>query len=86
MNQAFEVRFTRQAAKDFDKLAPKLRAKVKKLCHEILQNTPFEGKHLVGELQGSYSLRLSYQDRLVYSVDLSNRVVYVERCRTHYGD
>lgn len=81
-----EVRFTRQALKDLKKLPSKLQEKVKRLCLEVLSRSPYEGKRLIGELQGSYSLRLSYHDRLVYSLDERSRIVYIERCRTHYGD
>ncbi len=86
MSPIYEVRFTRQAIKDFDRLSPKLREKVKKLCEEILQKNPQEGKRLLGELKGSYSLRISYQDRLIYSIHSSQKIVFVERCKTHYGD
>ena len=82
----YQVEFTRQAIKDLKQLMPKLKQKVKRLCYEVLQSDPYEGKRLIGDLQGSYSLRISYQDRLVYSVDESKKTVYVERCRTHYGD
>lgn len=86
MSQVYEVRFTHQAIKDFDKLSPKLREKVKRLCREVLQKNPHEGKRLLGDLRGSYSLRISYQDRLVYSIKASQKIVFVERCKTHYGD
>lgn len=86
MKPRYEVRFTHQALKDLGKLTPKLKEKIRKFCLEILQNNPYEGKRLVGELRGSYSLRLSYQDRLVYSIAEREKVVYVERCRTHYGE
>ena len=47
---------------------------------------PYVWKKLVGDLTGFYSLRLSYQDRIVYSVDRKKKIVFVHRCRTHYGD
>ena len=37
-------------------------------------------------IAGFFSLRLSYKDRLVYSVDDDSRTVFVHRARTHYGD
>ena len=50
-----------------------------------MQN-PYEGKKLIGELSGSYSYRLTFVDRIVYSIDEDQRIVYIERARTHYGD
>ena len=82
----YQIRFTRQALKDLEKLTPKLQEKVRQFCAEVLEKEPHSGKRLVGELKGSFSLRISYQDRLVYSIDQKNKIVYVERCRTHYGD
>ena len=48
--------------------------------------TPYEGKKLLGHLAGSYSYRLTYQDRIVYSIDDVTRTVYIERARTHDGE
>jgi Txe/YoeB family toxin of Txe-Axe toxin-antitoxin module len=31
-------------------------------------------------------MRLSYKDRLVYSIDEGSRTVFVHRARTHYVD
>ena len=53
---------------------------------EVIAKNPFEGKKLVGDLAGSYSYRLTYQDRIVYSVDKEKHIVYLERARTHYGN
>ena len=82
----YHIEFTHQSLKDLKKITPKLREKVKSLCENILQETPYEGKKLMRELEGSFSLRISYKDRLVYSVDDKKKIVYVERCRTHYGE
>lgn len=80
------IRFTRQAAKDVGKLNPKLQAKLKDLLRKRLAVDPYSGKALVGELRGYYSVRLSYRDRVVYSVHDDELVVLVIRARTHYGD
>ena len=37
-------------------------------------------------LKGYYSVRLTYQDRIVYSVRDDELLVVVVRARTHYGD
>jgi mRNA interferase RelE/StbE len=82
----FEIRFTKQARKDVEKLSPKLKAKLRDILVEVLAHEPHAGKRLLGELEGSYSYRLTFKDRIVYSLDENRRILYVERARTHYGD
>jgi len=86
MSGAYEVRITRRAEKDIGKLTPKLRAKLYDILTEVIANNPFQGKKLLGDLAGSYSYRLSYKDRIVYSIDTKGKVVYIERAATHYGE
>ena len=86
MSERWEVRFTKQASKDVERLSPKLRAKLRDILVEVLSENPYSGKRLLGYLAGSYSYRLSLRDRIVYSLDEERRIVYVERARTHYGD
>ena len=82
----YEIRLTHRAEKDIKKLTPKLRSKLYDILAEVIAKEPFQGKKLIGDLEGSYSYRLTFQDRIVYSVDIKSRVVYIERTRTHYGD
>jgi len=82
----WEIRFTKQAKKDVERLSPRLRAKLRDILLEALANNPYEGKKLLGDLAGSYSYRLTYKDRIVYSLDEERRIVYIERARTHYGE
>ena len=82
----YEVRFTKQAKKDINKLTPKLRKKLKSILVEVIAQRPYEGKKLLGDLAGNYSYRLSYQDRIIYSVDEESRIIYIKRARTHYGE
>lgn len=82
---AYRIFFTKQAQKDVAELSPKLKTKLKTLL-DALSTDPFMGKKLIGELRGSYSLRLSYKDRLVYSVDRDKKEIYIERAKTHYGE
>lgn len=82
----YEIRTTRRAEKDVKKLSPKLKNKLYDVLTEVIARSPFEGKKLIGDLQGSYSYRLTYRDRIVYSVDTKQRIVYLERARTHYGE
>ena len=81
----YEIRFTREAEKDIKKLAPKLVVKLKHILTNVIAIDPFEGKKLVGDLSGFYSLRLSYQDRIVYTIDEKQKIVYIHRTKTHYG-
>ena len=83
---AYRVRFTRQAEKDIAKLSPRLRAKLMDIIRNRLAPDPHSGKPLVGPLKGCWSMRLSYQDRIVYRIEDHALVVLVLRARTHYGD
>ena len=82
----YQLRFSKQAKKDIERLAPKLRSKLKTLLIEVIAENPYDGKKLLGDLTGNYSYRLTYKDRIVYSVDEERRIVYIKRARTHYGD
>ena len=79
----YQVRLAKQAAKDFKELPPKLQKKFIQIVQDVLQQNPYEGKKLVGELLGSYSFRLSYKDRIVYQIDSKRKI---ERAKTHYGE
>ncbi len=83
---SYEIRITRRAEKDIEKLSPKLKDKLYDILAEVITKNPSEGKKLIGDLEGSYSYRLSYQDRIVYSINPKKRIVYLERARTHYGE
>lgn len=82
----YEIRFTREAVKDYHKLTPKLQRKLKEILAESISKDPRCGKRLVGDLAGFYSFRLTYKDRVVYSIDEAARVVFVHRTRTHYRE
>lgn len=83
---SYRIRFTHQAAKDIQKLTPKLQSKLKNILRNRLAVDPYSGKALVGELKGYYSIRLSYKDRIVYSINDDDLIVLVVRAKTHYGD
>ncbi len=85
MTQKYEIRITRRAEKDIQKLTPKLKNKLYDILTEVIAVDPLEGKKLLGDLEGSYSYRLNLKDRIIYSVDSHKRIVYVERAKTHYG-
>jgi mRNA-degrading endonuclease RelE of RelBE toxin-antitoxin system len=82
---AYEIRITRQARKDIDTLSPKLRLKLRDILVHLIAENPYAGKRLLGDLAGSYSLRLNLKDRIVYSIDELSKTVFIERVRTHYG-
>lgn len=83
---AYVIRFTKEAAKDVEKLPARLKEKPKIILVEQVAANPKCGKKLVGDLAGFYSLRLSYKDRVVYSIEESGHTVFVHRAKTHYGD
>ena len=82
----YTIQITRQAKKDIDLLSPKLKQKLRAILSEVIAENPYEGKRLIGDLAGSYSYRLTYQDRIVYSIEEEIKTVYIERARTHYGN
>ena len=84
--ERYEIRITKQELKDIGELSPKMKEKLKDILTEVLALTPHEGKKLMGDLEGNYSLRLNIKDRIVYSIDEDHKTVYVKRVKTHYGD
>ena len=83
---SYTLIFTKQAAKDIQKLSPKLRDKAKDILRNKVSVNPYSGKALVGDLKGFYSVRLSHKDRIVYSIHDDVLEVMVVRGRSHYGD
>ena len=83
---SYEIRFTKIALKDVRNLLPKLRLKLKEILLKQVAEEPYSGKKLVGDLTGFFSVRLSYRDRIVYSVDEKKKLIYIHRARTHYGE
>ncbi len=83
---AYDIRVTRRAEKDLTKLTPKLRRKLYEILTEVIAREPVQGKKLLGDLAGSDSYRLTYKDRIVYSIDPKQKIVYIERAATHDGE
>ncbi|MBN1683933.1 MAG: type II toxin-antitoxin system mRNA interferase toxin, RelE/StbE family [Gammaproteobacteria bacterium] len=81
----YEIRFTKEAVKDIQKLTPRLKSKLKQIIKNVIVSDPYSAKKLVGDLRGFYSLRLSYQNRIVYSIDETNRIIYIHKAKTHYA-
>ena len=82
----YTIRLSRQAEKDIKKLTPKLRRKLRDILHNKIAMDPYSGKPLVGSLKDCYSARLTYQDRIVYSIQDDKLIVMMIRAKTHYGE
>lgn len=80
----YQIEFTKQAQKDVAKLTPKLKNKLKDILRNKISVSPETGKPLIGDLKGFYSVRLSFQDRIVYRIKNDRCVVLVVRAKTHY--
>jgi len=83
---AYEIRFTKEAIKDINKLSPKLKKKLKDIALNQIAEEPYRGKKLIGDLSGFFSIRLSYKDRIIYSINEEDNNVFIHRAKTHYGD
>ena len=82
----FKIEFTKTAVKDVRALSPKLTQKLKEILIKQISEEPYLGKKLLGDLTGFFSVRLSYKDRIVYSIDEKQKIIYIHRARTHYGE
>ena len=83
-----EIVFTKQAAKDFEKIKsnPILLKKVRSLL-ELIEVNPFTNppsyEKLVG-IDNTYSRRINIQHRLVYQVLADINTIKIIRMWTHY--
>lgn len=82
----YRAQFTKQAKKDIRQLTPKLRTKFQNILNNKILIDPYSAKPLVGSLKGCYSVRLTYQDRIVYSIHDDELIVLILRSKTHYGE
>lgn len=80
-----KVIFSKEAVKDTNKLSPKLKKKLKNIITNQIIKYPLSGKKLTGDLTGFLSIRLSYKDRIIYSIDEKNKIIYIHKTKTHYG-
>jgi mRNA-degrading endonuclease RelE of RelBE toxin-antitoxin system len=83
---AYEIRFSKTARRDVRRLTPKLKKKLKTILLEVVALDPHSGKRLVGDLEGLYSMRLTFLNQSAYSLDEAHRIVFVHRARIHYGE
>lgn len=84
--ERYQIAFTRQAQKDIATLTPKLKTKLKDILRNKIAIVPQAGKPLLGGLSGYYSVRLSFQDRIVYRIEDERCVVLIVRAKSHYGE
>ncbi len=82
----FAIRFSKQAQKDIALLTPKQKEKLKEILQQFIAINPYVGKALKGDLKGLYSYRLNRTDRIVYEIISEDKVVFIIRARTHYGE
>lgn len=82
----YDIQITKTAVKDVNQLSAKLKQKLKDILINVVANNPYEGKKLLGDLEGNYSIRLTHKDRIVYSIDEKNKIIYIKRAKTHYGE
>ena len=85
---AWKLVFTKDACKDAKKIqSAGLRGRVDTLL-AVLRANPFQNpppyEHLVGDLAGAYSRRISIKHRLVYQVYKTEHTVKVLRMWPHY--
>jgi Txe/YoeB family toxin of toxin-antitoxin system len=83
-DEPFQILITQRAQKDIATLNPKLKKKLREILINRIAVNPFDGKKLVGDIKGCWSVRLTLKDRVVYSIDEENRIVHILRARTHY--
>ena len=83
-DEPFQILITRRAQKDIATLTPKLRKKLREILINRIAVNPFDGKKLVGDLRGFWSVRLTLKDRVVYSIDEEIHTVYILRARTNH--
>lgn len=82
----FEILFSKQAQKDIALLTSKQKEKLQEILQQVIAINPYVGKALKGDLKGLYSYRLNRTDRIVYEILSEDKVVFVIRARTHYGE
>ena len=84
VTKRYDIQISQRAQKDFDTLSPKLRDKLHDILRYQIAAHPYEGKKLIGDLKGYWSVRLTYKDRIVYRIEEEQHTVFVLRARTHY--
>ena len=74
----YKIEFSQEAASDVDKLFyadKKLLSRILKKVESLADN-PHEGKALVGNHKGEFSLRIGAH-RIVYELDISGHIIFI---------
>ncbi|MBS5873703.1 MAG: Txe/YoeB family addiction module toxin [Clostridiales bacterium] len=84
----YEVKLSKRAQKDLQKLKQSGLSKKAKSLVDIMKENPWQNpppyEKLVGDLNGFYSRRINVQHRLVYKVFEEDKVVAIYSMWTHY--
>ena len=84
----YEVKLSKRAQKDLQKLKQSGLSKKAKSLVDILKENPWQNpppyEKRVGDLNGFYSRRINVQHRLVYKVYEDEKVVAIYSMWTHY--
>lgn len=84
----YEVKLSKRAQKDLQKLKQSGLSKKAKSLVDILKENPWQNpppyEKLVGDLNGFYSRRINVQHRLVYKVYEDEKVMAIYSMWTHY--
>ena len=84
----YEVKLSKRAQKDLQKLKQSGLSKKAKSLVDILKENPWQNpppyEKLVGDLNGFYSRRINVQHRLGYKVYEDEKVVAIYSMWTHY--
>ena len=84
----YEVKLSKRAQKDLQKLKQSGLSKKAKSLVDILKENPWQNpppyEKLVGDLNGFYSRRINVQHRLVYKVYEDEQAVAIYSMWTHY--
>ncbi len=74
----YSIEFSREAIRNLDSLYNSDRNLFKRIFRKIesLADSPYEGKPLVGNHKGEYSMRIGNY-RVVYMIDEDGNIIYV---------
>ncbi len=78
-----QVILSQDAQKQFQRLSPPVRKKVKGKL-EALKNNALAGKKLAGELQGYRSVR-AWPYRIIYEVNTQRKVIFIHKIAHRQG-
>ena len=71
----YAVLLSRQAEKSYKKLEKNVKARVREALL-TLENQPYAGKQLHGELKNNYSMRVG-KSRIIYTVSEKDKTIYI---------